>query len=407
MWRVLLVLCVACGGDPALPGGVARFDGTEPTPATADLAPLWRLIGDARIVGLGESVHTSGGFYAVKERVIRAMIEERGVRVIAFETPRDRARALDAYLVSGACDRPARDVFGHSVFEIFVDDHTYALMRWICERNARRPDDPVHLFGFDIQQSDEDGPEIASFLSRQAPDDAPALQQAVSTCFIDGTAPYTAEQHDACKAGLATLADWIAAHRAVITAAGRAGALFELAFASFRAEQDHYFIVQTDLVGSNEPRDRGMAEVFQRVLALDYPADARVVVWAHNFHLSRAHDRVADTIYTPPHTVSFGTVLAQVYGDAYAPIAITGYAPGTNWPQVHLVLPHTSYGTGDDSVERKLHNLGEPYLIVDPRAGYLSPDRAQPMSEEIAVPRTSFTGILYLDDSPPMAAVFW
>src|SRR4030095_17031890 len=67
----------ACSSTAAeLPAGMHAFDGTDVALPTGDLAPLWVLIGDARLIGLGESIHTSGGFYATKHRLIRALIEE-------------------------------------------------------------------------------------------------------------------------------------------------------------------------------------------------------------------------------------------------------------------------------------------------------------------------------------------
>lgn len=86
-----LIVVAACSDPPELPPGFTRFDGTDDALPSGELAPLWALCGEARLVGLGESIHTSGGFYAAKHRLIRTMIEARGVRVIAFGTPRDRA----------------------------------------------------------------------------------------------------------------------------------------------------------------------------------------------------------------------------------------------------------------------------------------------------------------------------
>ena len=402
---VLVVWGVACG--ESLPVGVARFDGTDVTLPTGDLAPLWRLVGDARIIGLGESIHTSGGFLATKQRVIRALIEERGVRALAMESPRDRARKLDGYLVSGACDRPAEDVLSEDLFEVFSDDHTYALMRWICERNAAAPGDPVRLFGFDIQQPDQDFEELRALLASAAPADAPALLAGIAGCATDYSIPLLAPAYASCLQGLDVLDAWVPAHEAalVLAAGERTVRLFDIARVSFRAAQDQYFLQPTDFAASYQPRDLGMGAVFQAVLALDFPADVRVAVWAHNVHLAMHHDQVVDSPYAPG-AITFGTVVARAFGADYAAVALTGFAPGTNWPQIDLVTDHTTYGTERGSVEVRLHNLGEPYLIVDPRAKLIGPDE-QPLNEETVVPADQFTAIVYLDSSPPMDAVFW
>jgi erythromycin esterase-like protein len=53
---------------------------------------LLSLVGDARYIGIGESVHTSGGFYAMKRRLIEDLIANQGLRVLAMETPRTSER---------------------------------------------------------------------------------------------------------------------------------------------------------------------------------------------------------------------------------------------------------------------------------------------------------------------------
>lgn len=402
----MIVVSVSCTDE--LPSGAHRFAGTAETASNGDLAPLWQLVGDARLIGLGESIHTSGGFYAAKRRLIRALIEDHGVRVVAFETPRGRARALDRYLTGGDCDRPARDVLGIAIFEVFSDDNTYALMRWICERNARAPDDPVRLFGFDIQQLDEDSAEIASFVARWAGEEAAGLQAGIETCAVDYAVNPTEPGHSACLAGLDAIAAWYTAHQTELAVAvdERTRRLFEIASVGYRAGQRHFFFQGRDRTRGYEARDVGMGAVFKEVLALDYPPTARVAIWAANYHLTMDHERVAISIYAT-HVKSFGSVVAEAFGADYAAVAITGYAPGTNWPQLDRVTDHSELGTAAGSVEARLHALGEPYLIIDPRAAFLEPDEAKQLSEEIMVPAEQYAAILYLDSSPPMNAVFW
>lgn len=55
----------------------------------------------------------------------------------------------------------------------------------------------------------------------------------------------------------------------------------------------------------------------------------------------------------------------------------------------------------------RLHALGDPYLLVDPRAPFLRPDAGQVLSDARMIPSEQFAAIVYLDDSPPMDAVYW
>ncbi|HTE56950.1 MAG TPA: erythromycin esterase family protein [Kofleriaceae bacterium] len=410
LWLVLwLVLStVSCGGDsPGIPEGAHRFDGNDVALASDDLDPLWEMVGDARLIGLGESVHTSGGYYAAKHRLIRVLVEEHGVRFLAMESPRDRVATLDEYLVSGDCDRPADEVL-LPIAKVFSDDNTYALMRWLCERNAAAPSDPVHVFGFDVRQGDVDEAEIQSTLETWAPDDAPDLLAGIDPCFGLYSDPLPSEAELAsCMEALDALDGWVESHRAELVAAAgeRAVRLLEIAAISLRAWQGYAFFYDTDPARSGEARDIGMGGVFNGIVNLELGSEGRAAVWAHNVHLTRHHDRIEDSIYFPG-TVSFGTVVADAFGDDYAPVALTAYAPGINWPEV-AVDDHYDFGTDFASVEARLHEMGEPYLIVDPRASFLRPDNQQLLSEETMIPSDQYAAIVYLDESPPMNAVYW
>ncbi|MFI5531790.1 erythromycin esterase family protein [Kitasatospora sp. NPDC051853] len=53
---------------------------TDPTGGTADLRPFGRMVGDARVVALGEASHSSHEFFTLKHRVLRYLVEEKGFR---------------------------------------------------------------------------------------------------------------------------------------------------------------------------------------------------------------------------------------------------------------------------------------------------------------------------------------
>ncbi len=237
----------------------------------------------------------------------------------------------------------------------------------MCERNAAIPEDPVRFFGFDVQQQDEDSVEIRAFLETWAPDDAPGLLGGLDSCLVTfPDVPPSEAEHSACLDGLDALGAWAAAHESelVASAGERATRLFGLAAVGLRAAQDQVFLAETDVTGSFEARDVAMGTVFQGVLDLDFSPDVRVAIWAHNIHLSMAHDRI-DSSYAPRAT-TFGAVIADAFGDDYAAVAITGYAPGTNWPQIDLVEEHSDLGTSAGSVESRLGaNLRDLEAQVD------------------------------------------
>jgi erythromycin esterase-like protein len=58
------------------------------TGSAGDYDPLTKLIGDARIVLLGEASHGTHEFYRERARITQRLIEEHGFTVVAAETER-------------------------------------------------------------------------------------------------------------------------------------------------------------------------------------------------------------------------------------------------------------------------------------------------------------------------------
>ena len=396
----------AGGLDAGLPDGVWAFDGTDPAGPTDDLEPLWALVSGARVVGLGESVHTSGGFYAAKHRLIRWLVEAHGLRVLAMETPRSAAMELDQFLLSGPCDL-APDQVLDAIFGVFADDNTAALMRWLCERNLATPSDPVRFFGFDVQQPEQDYADIDAFLLAWAPADEPALYAELDTCHVtyDVAMPPAMAAYDACTLGLADLDSYLTSNEATLTAAAGAEGylLMQLSVLGLRSWQDEVFYYASDIGASYESRDVAMATVFQSLLDFYYPTAPLVAMWAHNYHLAADHPAVTDTVLAG--LVTTGTLLRAALGADYAPVALAALGAGINWPGVGM--GPSAVGTEPGSLERRLDALGPAYLVADTAAAWLDPASPISFSDETMIVPDQYDAIVYLQSSPPMNAVFW
>src|SRR5690349_3742906 len=86
---------------PLLPDGVHALAGIDETLPDDDLAPLDAILGDARNVGLGESVHTTGGYTQAKLRVIKYLVEKKGFRALGWEWQRVNGQVVEDYIVGG------------------------------------------------------------------------------------------------------------------------------------------------------------------------------------------------------------------------------------------------------------------------------------------------------------------
>lgn len=151
-------------GFPVLPG-IYRLHGTAPNLPQNDLEPLRQIIGNARIVSLGESIHTSGGYYEMKHRVFRFLVEKMGFRAFAFESPWENADRVGQYVAT--CGEAPEEAL-RGLFSVWQSAETRDLVQWMCDwnRSHRKKQDKLFFFGFDVQQPAQDGAALIAFLER-------------------------------------------------------------------------------------------------------------------------------------------------------------------------------------------------------------------------------------------------
>ncbi|MGW3657379.1 erythromycin esterase family protein [Streptomyces sp. NPDC005151] len=122
---------------------------TEPGGHTTDLRALGAMIGDAKVVGLGEATHGSHEFFAMKERVFRHLVEEKGFTTFALEMSWTAGLRIDEYLQGGAGDarQIAKETLTGSPWE---REEFVSLIDWMRRYNDRHPGRKVHFMGNDV-----------------------------------------------------------------------------------------------------------------------------------------------------------------------------------------------------------------------------------------------------------------
>ncbi|MFD7031954.1 erythromycin esterase family protein [Streptomyces sp. NPDC059917] len=133
----------------ALEHGAHPLRSTEPGGDTVDLRALDAMIGGAEVVGLGEATHGSHEFFAMKQRVFRHLVEEKGFTAFALEMSWTAGLRIDEYVRGGPGDarRTAAEALAGSPWEReeFVD-----LIAWMRRYNDRHPGRTVRFMGNDI-----------------------------------------------------------------------------------------------------------------------------------------------------------------------------------------------------------------------------------------------------------------
>ncbi|SMC66232.1 erythromycin esterase family protein [Kibdelosporangium aridum] len=99
--------------------------------------PLRRAIGDAQIVGLGESVHGAAEELILKHRTMRVLVEQMGFRSIAWEDQWTTGLQVDEYIRNGTGDL---DTLMSQLGGQWQSRKVADVLRWLRDFNAGRAD---------------------------------------------------------------------------------------------------------------------------------------------------------------------------------------------------------------------------------------------------------------------------
>jgi erythromycin esterase len=108
--------------------------GVAPDTPAEDLVPLGRLLGDATVVGIGESSHGTKEFFEVRHRLIRHLVTECGFTTLATEASYSATDPLNSYLRGEQSDvSEALAALGHLMWKVREFGE---LLEWLREHNA-------------------------------------------------------------------------------------------------------------------------------------------------------------------------------------------------------------------------------------------------------------------------------
>lgn len=258
-----------------------------------DMQRLKTVVGDARIVALGEATHGTREFFQLKHRMLEFLVREMGFTTFAIEANLPEARRVNEYVLHGTGD-PAAALAG-MYFWTWYTEEVLAMVEWMRAYNA----DPAHtrkvtFYGFDMQTALVAAANVSAYLREREPELATAAAQAFGPVSTDaGRAEFRQASPDE-KARVAAAIDAIL--RRLDQLAPVAPAADETpspAFVAWRDTRQDAVVVQQMVrmasasgVGFNE-RDEAMAANVAWILEAEGPG-AKVVLWAHNGHVSAA-----------------------------------------------------------------------------------------------------------------------
>src|SRR5262249_60892131 len=149
---LLLVALVTWGAAPLaappvewLRKNAHPFTTCEPGGTDRDLAPLLAIVGNSRIVALGEVSGGTHEFFQVKRRLIECLATNLGVTLVGIEERMPEAYRLNQYVLTGEGDPKAllKRIDQRKNTQEFLD-----LVEWMREFN--RSGGRLQFFGFDM-----------------------------------------------------------------------------------------------------------------------------------------------------------------------------------------------------------------------------------------------------------------
>ncbi len=331
-----------------LSAAAIRVATADPAHDLDDLKGIERIVGKARIVGLGEATHGTREFFQLKHRLVRYLVERMGFTVFAIEANQPECRAINEYVLSGKGDPQA--ALNGIYFWTWNTEEVLAMIEWMKAWNADPRHKPkVQFVGIDMQYTEAARASVAAYVQRVAPQEAAQL-----------VAGLQADKEEAQRAAVPALVarfDQMAKRWAKVSGKGAYDQarqdlrVLEQEAANHRSSSDRYDV-----------RDLAMADNLDWIIA-HQPKGTRVAVWAHNGHVTTSVSL----------RVSLGWHLRERHGQDYVTL---GFVFGSGSFQAidftkgetHNLTEHTLGPAAEHDVSTPFTKVGHPILIADLRA---------------------------------------
>ncbi len=262
------------------------FDGSHLSLPHSDIEFLRDIVGDARIVSLGENTHGTRDFFEMKARILRFLVEEMGFNAFAIEATWPEANRLDAYVRHGEGD--AAELLSGLYFWTWNTESVLEMIEWMRMHNEAGGD--VGFYGFDMQYPGMALHNVREYIARVDSGQAGAVATRLDCLGRHANdasgrfpSPRYADQSDTYRTNCGNALNgvhemFLDQQEAYEEASG--GDDFAVALQSMRVVIQYHL-----MIAGEQGRDQSMAE---NTVWIDrhLGAGTRMVLWAHNFHVS-------------------------------------------------------------------------------------------------------------------------
>ncbi|MGQ0640748.1 MAG: erythromycin esterase family protein [Gemmatimonadaceae bacterium] len=336
----------------------------------SDLELFRQIVGDARIVALGESTHGTREFFLVKHRLLDYLVRRLGFTAFAIEANQIAVETINRY-VHGA-DGTARDAM-RVMFRVWNTDEMEQLVEWMRAYNAAKPASTLRFIGYDMQDHRRPIDTLRAFLDIAEPNLAIMLDTLLREYHAQRSWS-TPQVPDSIRRSWRERAELLYRETSGRRSAwlGRSASRSDTLRVEWTVQAAN--LLRQAALGNetlNVPdRDSLMAANLDWVLRTLTPG-ARAVVWAHDIHVSAG----GDTQLSFYNGATMGAQLRRLYGDAYRTFSLLTYEgsySATKSLTDHAMITAAALPAPAGSLEKTLHLVPRPTasvgLTVDLRA---------------------------------------
>lgn len=267
------------------------FDSVDDLP----LHGLLERIGDSRLVLLGEASHGTSEFYRARQRITRALIEEKGFDFVAIEGDWPDVARIDHYIRHAEYPQSEWTAFARFPAWMWRNKDVAGFVDWLREHNAdREPSARVAFYGLDLYSLFQSVEAVIEYLDDVDPKAADFARERYSCLepFKPDLAEYGRQTGSlglvGCEPAVLDVLNYLQARQSEYAEQDRERFFDALQNARLVASAEAYYrAMYDDSQNTWNLRDTYMFETFEELLAY-HGEGSRAVVWAHNSHIGDA-----------------------------------------------------------------------------------------------------------------------
>jgi erythromycin esterase len=249
----------------------------------ADLAGLDGLIGDARIVALGEASHGTAEFFQMKHRLLEYLVEKKGFTVFAIEGNWPEAELADRYIKTGEGD--AASALAAMYFWTWQTAEVRAMLDWMRDYNGSRGERPILSFsGFDMQYVPVAIKRVLDLSARSSDDDRDGVRRLYEGAEMlddNSESKVPAEEKARLRDNAAQALQFVEARREGLIRASTPEQYRD------GLQAARVVLQAMEMRAGSGSRDRSMADNVRWLVEERFPGE-KIILWAHNGHMGTA-----------------------------------------------------------------------------------------------------------------------